>query len=199
MVDQVARDIRTWRDAGLDCGQVAVNLSPPEFLNAELADRVLKSLARAGIPPDCFEVEVTETVFLGRGSDQVGATLERLHAHGVRIALDDFGTGFASLSHLKRFPIDLLKIDQSFIRDLERDPDDAAIVAAVIGLGNSLRLDVTAEGVETTGQAEFLRAHGCDNAQGFLFAKPMAGSRVPWFLQQGRATSDGPQAKPIAS
>ena len=110
------------------------------------------------------------------------ATLQKLHEAGVLITLDDFGTGFASLTHLKQFPVGHIKVDQSFVREMERNSDDAAIVAAVIGLGRSLGAQVTAEGVETLGQVQRLGALGCDYAQGYHYAKPMAGSRVPYFL-----------------
>jgi EAL domain-containing protein (putative c-di-GMP-specific phosphodiesterase class I) len=105
------------------------------------------------VPTSHFEVEVTETVFLGRSAEHVAATLKQLRDAGVRIALDDFGTGFASLTHLKQFPVDEIKIDRTFVRDMERDRDDSAIVSAVIGLGRSLGMTVVAEGVETPGQA----------------------------------------------
>jgi EAL domain-containing protein (putative c-di-GMP-specific phosphodiesterase class I) len=109
--------------------------------------------------------------------------LHTLHAAGIRVALDDFGTGYASLTHLKQFPVDEIKIDRSFIRDLERDANDAAIVTAVLQLGRSLGLDVTAEGVETLEQATFLGREGCTNVQGYLYGKPMPADRVPWFLR----------------
>jgi diguanylate cyclase (GGDEF)-like protein/PAS domain S-box-containing protein len=181
MVNAVCKDIRTWLDQRLDCGRVAVNFSPVEFKDAGLARRVLRAINDACIPTSCFEVEITETVFLGSKS-AAGPTLRTLHESGVQIALDDFGTGFSSLSHLKQFPVDRIKIDQSFVRDIEADDSDAAIVRAVIGLGRSLDLEVTAEGVETEGQYRWLVANGCEQAQGYLFAKPMSASRVPWFL-----------------
>jgi EAL domain-containing protein (putative c-di-GMP-specific phosphodiesterase class I) len=116
----------------------------------------------------------------------VAATLKELRDAGMHIALDDFGTGYASLTHLKQFPVDEIKIDRTFVRDMERDRDDSAIVSAVIGLGRSLGLSLVAEGIETLGQAESLRHRGCHFGQGFYFAKPMAASRVPWFLTQPR-------------
>jgi EAL domain-containing protein (putative c-di-GMP-specific phosphodiesterase class I) len=126
-------------------------------------------------------------VLLGRNSDNVSSALAQFRQQGVQIALDDFGTGYASLTHLKQFPVDHIKIDRSFVRNLEQDSDDEAIIAAVIGLGRSLQLQVTAEGVETHGQARRLRELGCDHAQGFLYAKPMAASQIPDLLSRWAA------------
>jgi diguanylate cyclase (GGDEF)-like protein/PAS domain S-box-containing protein len=183
MARQLASDVAGWLGAGYDCGRVALNLSAAEFRQPGLAGRILDTLAEAGVPTGNFEVEVTETVFLGASSELVATTLDRFREAGVSIALDDFGTGFASLSHLKQFPVDHIKIDQSFVRGLERGKQDEAIVSAVAGLGHNLGMHVTAEGVETEEQAARLRELGCGAGQGFLFAKPMAGSRVPWLLE----------------
>jgi diguanylate cyclase (GGDEF)-like protein len=191
MVQQVAADVHGWLQQGLRFGRVAINLSAAEFNNPAVVDDMLKQLTRQGVSPDYLEIEVTETVLLGRTTEQVSAILEEFHRRGVTIALDDFGTGYASLSHLKQFPVDLIKIDRSFVRDLERDPEDAAIVTAVIGLGKSLGIEVCAEGVETAGQVEYLCAHGCDQGQGYLFAKPLVGSRVPWLLAQAAPAAPG--------
>jgi EAL domain-containing protein (putative c-di-GMP-specific phosphodiesterase class I) len=189
---KVSADMRSWNDKGLGFGRVAVNFASAEFRKPDLAGNVLAVLGAYGIPSSQFEVEVTETVFLGHGSDSVPDTLRRLHKSGVLISLDDFGTGFASLTHLKQFPVDHIKIDRSFVQDIEHDDDDDAIVAAVVGLGRSLGMKVTAEGVETPGQAQRLSAMGCDYAQGFLYAKPMAGSRIPWLLETwDRAAAGG--------
>ncbi|HWL03852.1 MAG TPA: EAL domain-containing protein [Xanthobacteraceae bacterium] len=182
MMRQVAADMRRWLDAGLEFGRVSVNFTSSEFGDPQLARRALAIFEAAGVPPSRLGVEVTETVFLGRDPRQVADILQQFHASGVQISLDDFGTGFASLTHLKKFPVDEIKIDQSFIQDIETDPSDATIVKAVIGLARSLRKMVTAEGVETQGQAEFLRANGCDNAQGFLFTKPVAADRMAALL-----------------
>jgi EAL domain-containing protein (putative c-di-GMP-specific phosphodiesterase class I) len=122
---------------------------------------------------------VTETVFLGRGAEHVETVLRTLCEEGVRIALDDFGTGYASLSHLKQFPVDAIKIDQSFVRDLAENPDDTAILFAVLNLGHNLGIDTIAEGIETEVQAEFLRAQGCDMGQGYLFGKAKPASDIP--------------------
>ncbi|HEV7439148.1 MAG TPA: EAL domain-containing protein [Methylobacterium sp.] len=183
IIGHVAADMRGWLDSGLEFGRVAVNVSSAEFHQPDLAETMLGVLEAAGVPATRLEIEVTETVFLGRGSDCVSAILRRFHESGVTVALDDFGTGYASLTHLKQFPVDHIKVDQSFVRGLEQDGDDAAIVAAVIGLGRSLQTQVTAEGVETEGQADRLRAMGCDFAQGYRYAKPMIGTRIPWLVR----------------
>lgn len=182
MLERIAADMRGWLDAGLPFGRVAVNFAPAEFRRVDCAPRVLATLARAGVPPHRLDVEVTETVFLGPGSEAVGNTLRAFHAAGMRIALDDFGTGFASLMHLKQFPVDDIKIDRTFVHDVVGDPEDAAIVTAVIELGRALGMEVTAEGVETEEQAEFLRARGCAHGQGWLFGRPMPAEAVGAFL-----------------
>jgi diguanylate cyclase (GGDEF)-like protein/PAS domain S-box-containing protein len=173
MLDRVVADMRSWLDRGLEFGPVAINASAAEFRRDGFAETLIAKLEAAAIPTSLIQVEVTETVFLGRGAERVERALRRLSEAGVTIALDDFGTGFASLAHLKRYPIDALKIDQSFVRDVEHDQDDAAIVRAVIGLAAGLGLDVIAEGVETVGQVDFLLAEGCPLAQGFLYHEPM--------------------------
>jgi EAL domain-containing protein (putative c-di-GMP-specific phosphodiesterase class I) len=188
LIGKIASDIRTWIKAGLDPGRVAVNLSSVEFSQRDLADEVLRILRLAKVPPDHFEVEVTEKVLLDGRSGLVLDTLERFHRHGVQIALDDFGTGYASLTHLKEFPVDHIKIDQSFVSGLGRNADDEAIVAAVITLGRSLELQVTAEGVETDEQLRRLCEMGCGHVQGYLFARPMPRSEAAAFLS-GRAAA----------
>lgn len=179
LITKIAADVRNWLDQDLLFGRIALNLSPAEFGQAAIVDNLLRTLDRLRVPASLFEVEVTETVLLGRNSDNVSSALAQFRQQGIQIALDDFGTGYASLTHLKQFPVDHIKIDRSFVRDLEQDSDDEAIVAAVISLGKSLQLQVTAEGVETHGQARRLRELGCDHAQGFLYARPMAASQVP--------------------
>jgi EAL domain-containing protein (putative c-di-GMP-specific phosphodiesterase class I) len=134
------------------------------------------------MPAGCLEVEVTEGVLMENDYAAVAATLGILHRAGLPIALDDFGTGYASLTHLKRFPVSWLKIDRSFVSSMESDPDSEAIVLAVLGMAHKMGIGVVAEGVETEGQYAALRANGCDLAQGFLLARPMAASRVPRFI-----------------
>jgi diguanylate cyclase (GGDEF)-like protein/PAS domain S-box-containing protein len=171
MLARIARDVRGWLDAGLDPGRVAVNLAPAEFRQEQLVARVLEPFARAGIPPNLLELEITETVLLGRDADRVAGALAAFHRAGVTIALDDFGTGYASLTHLKAFPVDVIKIDRSFIGNLREGSDDAAIVDAIVGLAHRLRMDVVAEGIEQSHQAAYLRARNCTYGQGFLFSR----------------------------
>jgi diguanylate cyclase (GGDEF)-like protein/PAS domain S-box-containing protein len=172
MLDAVLRDVRRWLRAGRDPGRVAINASAADFARDDFAERVLEQLARFAVPPEHLEIEVTETVFLGRGAGRVGRALRHFSDAGVRIALDDFGTGFASLSHLKQYPVDILKIDRSFVSNIEQDAGDAAIVDAIVKLGGSFGMDVVAEGVESAAQANLLLAHGCIIGQGFHLGRP---------------------------
>ncbi|MXQ12762.1 sensor domain-containing protein [Microvirga makkahensis] len=182
LIGKIASDMRRWLDGGCEFGRVAFNLSSVEFNQPNLADDVIRVFNLVKVPTDRFEVEVTEKVLLDGQFGLVSHILERFHEHDVRIALDDFGTGYASLIHLKRFPVDHIKIDRSFVADLEHDDDNAAIVAAVIGLGHSLGLHVTAEGVETEGQALRLRTMGCHSAQGYFYARPMPAAQMTELL-----------------
>ncbi|WP_159874122.1 EAL domain-containing protein [Novosphingobium sp. 9U] len=176
MIDRVIEDMRCWLDEGLAFGHVAVNAAAAEFRRDNFAESVLDRLASAGVPSSRFQLEVTETVFLGRGSEYVDRALKLLSREGVSIALDDFGTGFASLRHLKDFPVDVIKLDQSFVRDMKKDPDDAAIVGAVLNLGRSLEIEVVAEGIETAEQEQRLRELGCRYGQGFLYSEAVPAS-----------------------
>jgi predicted signal transduction protein with EAL and GGDEF domain len=178
--------VRAWQDRDLAPGWVAVNVGGAQLRRGGLAATVADALAEAGVAPDRLVVEVTEGVFLGRGAERAAGELEALHALGVAVALDDFGTGHASLTHLRRFPVDELKVDASFVRDAPADPGDAAIVRAVVGLGRGLGLRVVAEGVETAEQAEWLRLQGCSHGQGSLFGAPMPGEAVPGWLRRRR-------------
>jgi EAL domain-containing protein (putative c-di-GMP-specific phosphodiesterase class I) len=171
MIDRVLADVGDWLKAGVEFGHVAINSAAAEFRRGDFAERLLERMDAASIPHRCIQLEVTETVFLGRGAEYVERALQTLSAAGVAIALDDFGTGFASLSHLKQFPVHIIKIDRSFVRDLQLDGGDGAIVDAVISLGKSLRIDVVAEGIETAAQHDTLLALGCRYGQGFLYGK----------------------------
>jgi EAL domain-containing protein (putative c-di-GMP-specific phosphodiesterase class I) len=187
LIGKVASDMRRWFKQGFSPGRVAINLSHAEFIQPGLAEDILRILDLANVPAKHFEIEITEKVLLDTEADAVLAALEKFRSRGVQIALDDFGTGYASLTHLKQFPVDHLKIDQTFVRNIEQDQDDNAIVAAVVSLGRSLNLQVTAEGVETIGQAQRLREMGCGNGQGYLYAKPMAGAEIPELLRNWAA------------
>lgn len=169
---EACRQCRRWQDAGAGRLRVAVNLSPRQFRSAGLIDTVRSALEDADLPAHLLELEITERVLLehGGGTVRILRDLERL---GVRIALDDFGTGWSSLGYLKRFAIDTLKIDKSFVADVAASDDDAAIASAIIALGRALRIEVVAEGVENTAQAATLGARGCERMQGFLFGRPM--------------------------
>ena len=191
MIDGIIADCLRWRAAGLTVGSIAFNGSGADLNDDGFADRLLERLARAGLPPSTVELEVTESVFLGRNADRVGRALSRLSEAGVRIALDDLGTGYASLSHLKQFPIDIIKIDQSFVRDLETDPDDAAIVRTVLNLAFSLGIRTVAEGVENSRQVDYLRAGGCHYGQGYHFSPAIPANDVIRLLTSAAQVDKG--------
>jgi len=195
MLDRVVADIVTWRRAGLGFGTIALNASPAEFAGFDLAGCVLDRLASAGLPASSLAIEVTESVLMEREDAAIAPTLRRLCEAGVSLALDDFGTGYASLTHLQHVPVDTIKIDKSFIASIGQDAGGEAITSAVIGLGRNFGLTVVAEGVETREQAEALRAAGCDQAQGFLFARPMPAERIPGFLRNWSAGSGTVEAR----
>ncbi|HMI40198.1 MAG TPA: bifunctional diguanylate cyclase/phosphodiesterase [Sphingomicrobium sp.] len=190
MVDEVIKDISAWRAGGLDFGHVAINAALAELRRGDFAGRLLAKLEGAQIPPECIQVEVTESVLLGQGIDHVERTFNELAAKGIRLALDDFGTGFASLTHLKRFPIEIIKIDRSFVRDLQIDAEDGAIVDALIGLGKALRIEVVAEGIETSAQRDFLSSLGCAIGQGYLFGSACPAANVPGLLRKPDRKAD---------
>jgi diguanylate cyclase (GGDEF)-like protein/PAS domain S-box-containing protein len=170
---EACRQARAWQDAGLTPMSIAVNISPVELRQTDFVAGVKAILTESGLEPRYLELELTET-FLMQDSRSVANVLKELKDIGVLLALDDFGTGYSSLSYLQRFPIDTLKIDRSFVRDLTTDAHDASIVNAVIGMGHNLHMRVVAEGVETRAQLDFLKEHGCPQGQGFYFGKPVA-------------------------
>jgi diguanylate cyclase (GGDEF)-like protein/PAS domain S-box-containing protein len=173
-----------WRASGLPPLRVAVNLSARQLRHERFADTVAAALADTGMDPGDLELEITESAVMQQVEVSL-ETLSRVRALGVRLAMDDFGTGYSSLSHLKLLPINTVKIDQSFVRDMPADENDAAIVQAIIVLARTLRLDVIAEGVETKEQLAFLRAHGCDAMQGYLFSRPLPAAEVKPLLDRG--------------
>ncbi len=178
---EACRQVRHWQQRGLPSITVAVNLSARQFHQSDLANVVGRALAESGLDARWLELEITESIVMHDAAKAV-VTLGQLKAMGLTISVDDFGTGYSSLSYLKRFPIDALKIDRSFVRDIASDPDDAAIARAIVTMAESLKLDVVAEGVETQEQLRFLRDHGCGLAQGFLFGKPVPASEFVRFL-----------------
>jgi len=184
LVAKVAADMGHWRADNLPFGRIAVNFSSADFSQPRLVEEILETLQRVKVPPEMFEVEITETVLLGRSSECISAILRQFRSNGISIALDDFGTGYASLMHLKHFPVDHVKIDRTFIEDLDQDTDDEAIVAAITGLGRSLNVQITAEGVETRDQEQRLKRLGCHYAQGFLYSEAISGLEVPGLFQR---------------
>ena len=169
---EACRQNRDWQRQGLPKMPVAVNLSAIQFNRRNMADMIAGILNETGLDPQYLELEFTESAVM-RDTRDIGNTIRRLGELGVRLALDDFGTGYSSLSYLRRFHLDKIKIDQSFVRDISLDPDDAAITVAIIGMAQNLKVAVVAEGVETREQGEFLRSHGCDAMQGYYFSKPL--------------------------
>ena len=172
VVREVCRQGQEWREAGLPPLTLALNVSPRQFHLTDLAGCTAAALHASGFPAALLELEITESALAER-TEEARQVLVRLRELGVRIAVDDFGTGYSSLAQLKRFPIDVLKIDQGFIRDIPQSEDDMAISAAIIAMGHSMGLSVLAEGVETEGQLAFLRERGCDAYQGYLCSRPV--------------------------
>jgi diguanylate cyclase (GGDEF)-like protein len=178
----------SWQDEGLSPMRMAVNISARQFQQQDIAQMVVRILEQTGMAPDRLELELTESSIM-KDADFAIKVLSRLKAMGVKISIDDFGTGFSSLSYLKRLPIDCLKIDQSFVRDATTDPDDAALVMAIITLAHNLRLTVVAEGVETEEQLGLLRLLRCDEIQGYLFSKPLSAEALKKLLTAGFHTA----------
>ena len=181
VLDEACRQLGAWHQAGFGDLRVAVNLSERQFRQNIVLD-VSKALSRAGIDANALELELTEGIIM-RNADQTITRLEELKAMGCTISVDDFGTGYSSLSYLKRFPIDIIKIDRSFVREITTDQDDEAITQAIISMAHNLKRDVIAEGVETSDQASVLRREGCHLMQGYLFARPLPSDEFLVFLQ----------------
>jgi diguanylate cyclase (GGDEF)-like protein/PAS domain S-box-containing protein len=187
VLDLAIEQAQCWLSAGLEFGRVAVNVTSADFSFGRFASRLELKLKRFGVPADKLCIEVTERVFLGVGSAHVADALRRLRAMGVEIALDDFGTGYASLTHLKTFPIDRLKIDRSFVQDMREIKDSLSIAQAIVQLGHSLDLRVTAEGVENGEQLLLLQGMGCASFQGFYFSKPLPPPRCKILIPRAQS------------
>ncbi len=182
VIEEACAQNKAWHDKGLPKLRVAVNISGVQFRQNDLLATITQALAHSGLAPEYFEVEITESVVMQNASEAI-VTLEHLRKTGVHISIDDFGTGYSSLSYLKRFPINTLKIDRSFIQDVSENLDDAAIVRSIIGLAHNLRLNVVAEGVETKQQLQLLHSLGAGEYQGFYMSKPLPAAEFEHCLQ----------------
>jgi diguanylate cyclase (GGDEF)-like protein/PAS domain S-box-containing protein len=187
--------MRRWDAVGLPRVRLAVNLSPLEFARAHLVERVREILTASRVSPDRLELEITEGTLM-HNTERSVRTMRLLRKSGVSLAVDDFGTGYSSLGYLKSFPIDRIKIDRSFVRQLPHAAGDGAIARAILGLGRNLGLKVLAEGVENVVQRDFLQREGCDEVQGYLFARPLPPEAVPAYLTAGEAPGEAGSAAP---
>lgn len=176
------QQFKDWMDNGFDPMIVAVNISAVQFRHPDLPGLVTKILNEVGLAPEYLEIELTEAAAMSN-PDLACDIMENLHSQGIRMSIDDFGTGYSSLSYLKKFKVYKLKIDQSFVRDIHIDPDDKAIVKAIISMAHSLGLITIAEGVETIGQLEYLREQGCNEIQGYYYSKPLSPEPFEIFVQ----------------
>jgi diguanylate cyclase (GGDEF)-like protein/PAS domain S-box-containing protein len=183
VLQTACRQLQQWQQSGYQL-RMSVNLSAAQFQQSHLAETVARVLRENGIEPCHLELEITESMIMG-SMEKAIAILHELREMGLRVAIDDFGTGYSSLSYLKRFAIDRLKIDQSFVRDISTDPDDAAIVSAIVVMAHQLKLGVVAEGVESWEQLQFLHALHCDEIQGFYYSRPLPADQLEAFLKRG--------------
>jgi len=181
---EACKQARTWVDGGLSLTSIAVNISAMEFRHERFLEGVFEILKETGLGPRFLELELTESVLM-KHVEATGSILKTLRSAGVQLAVDDFGTGYSSLSYLRKFPIDALKIDQSFVRQITTSPDETSIVTAIISMGRSLGLRVIAEGVETQEELAFLQMHQCDEAQGYYFSRPVAAEQFVKLLETG--------------
>jgi diguanylate cyclase (GGDEF)-like protein/PAS domain S-box-containing protein len=181
---EACKQARAWLDAGLSLGTMAVNISAMEFRHDNFLESVFAILGETGLGPKSLELELTESVLMKR-AESAASVLHTLKARGVQVAVDDFGTGYSSLSYLRKFPVDALKIDQSFVREITIVPEDTSIVTAIISMARSLKLRVVAEGVEKLAELEFLQAHQCEEAQGYYFSRPVLPEEFAKLLKTG--------------
>ena len=191
IIGEACRQIAAWNAQGLRELRVAVNVSSRQFVEGDLEGVVRSAIEAHGIEPGMLELELTESALMTNAERTIDV-LERLKALGIRIAIDDFGTGYSSLAYLKRFPVDKLKIDIAFVRDIVTNPDDAAIALAIISMAHSLHMQVIAEGVETRAQMAYLRRHRCDEIQGFHFARALPAAQLAQLVRQNRESPNKP-------
>jgi diguanylate cyclase (GGDEF)-like protein len=195
-MQRVCRDLGRWRSAGLALPHVAVNVSGRDFMHPEALLRLSDTVSQANLPASIFELELTEGVLM-RDAEAGRRSLLALKEFGFALAVDDFGTGYCSLNYLKRFPLDTLKIDRSFVSDINQDPDDAAIVRAIIALGHSLDLKIVAEGVTTVAQLRFLQNESCDAIQGFLMSAAVPAAEFTELLRLPQSSVVLPESRPM--
>ena len=192
VLSEAAAQVRRWLSSDVGPLPVAINVSSRQFVDSDLDLEVANALSANEIPASLLELELTETALMEH-TESTAATLTKLRARGVRISVDDFGTGYSSLAYLRRFPIDTLKIDRAFVKDMTTNADDAAIATTIIQLAHGLSFSVVAEGVETEDQAAFLREHGCDQMQGFLFSRPLPVAELECLLTRSRIVVPRPR------
>jgi EAL domain-containing protein (putative c-di-GMP-specific phosphodiesterase class I) len=194
VIREACRQVKAWQEAGLPSLVVAVNLSGRDFQNVGLAAKVAGLVRQSGLHPSHLEIEITESVAM-HDFKRTLHTLQGLREEGVRVAIDDFGTGYSSLAYLKRFPVQTLKIDRAFIHEMMENPQDRAIVNAIIGMARAMNMEVLAEGVERQDQLDYLIEKGCDRAQGYHFGKPVsAGEFQAMLLRSGTVAGGVPRA-----
>ncbi len=185
VLEEACRQARSWQEAGLPSVRIAINVSAVEFRHEGFVDGVRSVLSETGLDPGCLVLELTESVLMTDAKSS-STVLQELKALGVRLAVDDFGTGYSSLSYLRLFPIDILKIDQSFVQQITSDPADSTIVSAIINMGESLKHLVIAEGIETQQQRDYLREQHCAEGQGYFFSPPVDATEFARILREGR-------------
>jgi EAL domain-containing protein (putative c-di-GMP-specific phosphodiesterase class I) len=185
VLNEACRQNKAWQDAGLPKIPIAVNMSAKQCEQEDVAQIVRDALSRSGLEPQYLELEITESLSMANPGESV-PLMQRLKETGVTLSIDDFGTGFSNLSYLRRFPVDRLKIDLSFVREIATDPGSLAISEAIIQMSHSLNLQVVAEGVETRDQLELLGARRCDTIQGYYFSPPIAHDALAALLGEGR-------------
>ncbi len=196
VINEACRKIAHWRRTSAGAVHLSVNVSGIQFFVGGLEEEVLRAIKEHDISPELLELELTESSLMSNAEETI-TVLQNLKALGIKISIDDFGTGYSSLAYLKRFPIDKLKIDIAFVREVTSNPDDAAIVLAIINMAHSLKLDVIAEGVEKDAQLAYLRRHGCDEMQGYYFSRPLPEADFEAMLRDGR-TLQAPEDEPAA-
>ena len=177
VIEEACLQFKRWQTAGIMLESIAVNLSPVQFRRNDLVEHIAEILANTSVSPECLELEITEGVVMHNEEKSI-QTMKNLKSLGISLSMDDFGVGYSSLSHLTRFPIDRLKIDQSFITDLPQNVEKAAVVRAIVAMAHSLNLVTVAEGVETAEQERFMRTVGCDQFQGYFLSRPVAAIEI---------------------